>query len=128
MNGVRQEVIELQLFPFSLRDIAAIWFDSLPYGYVNTWEELIKAYFSRFLPPFLLSKQRVEITTFKLGGDEGMYTAGEELARCNMRPYSESSERSSSAKGSGMMELNKLLAIEAKLDALIHWVNKRKSS
>ena len=120
LNGVRQEVIKLQLFPFFLRDIAAIWFDSLPYGSVNTWEELMKAYFSRFLPPFLLSKQRVEITTFKLGGDEGMYTAGEELARCNMRPYSESSERSSRAKGSGMIELNKLPAIEAKLDALIH--------
>ena len=32
MNGVRPEVIKLQLFPFSLRDIAAKWFDSLPNG------------------------------------------------------------------------------------------------
>ena len=32
LNGVRPEVIKLQLFPFSLRDIAATWFDSLPYG------------------------------------------------------------------------------------------------
>ena len=31
-------------------------------------------------------------------------------------------------KGSGMIELNKLSAIEAKPDALIHLVNKRKSS
>ena len=68
LNGVRQEVIKLQLFPFSLRDIAEIWFDSLPYGSVNTWEKLMKAYFSRFLPPFLISKQRMEIPTFKLGG------------------------------------------------------------
>ena len=36
LNGVRLEVIKLQLFPFSLRDIAATWFDSLPYGSVNT--------------------------------------------------------------------------------------------
>ena len=128
LNGVRQEVIKLQLFPFSLRDIAEIWFDSLPYGSVNTWEELMKAYFSRFLPPFLISKQRMEIPTFKLGGEEGMYTAGDELARCDMRPSSEFSERSSRARGSGMIQLNKLSAIEAKLDALIHWVNKRKSS
>ena len=128
LNGVRQEVIKLQLFPFSLRDIAAIWFDSLPYGSLNTWEELMKAYFSRFLPPFLLSKQRMEITTFKLGEDEGMYTAGDEPARCNMRPSSEYTERSSRAKGSGMIELNRLSIIEAKLDALIHWVNKIKSS
>ena len=125
LNGVRQEVI---LLPFSLRDIAEIWFDSLPYGYVHTWEELMKAYFSRFLPLFLISKQRMEIPTFKLGGDEGMYTARDELARCDMRPSSESSKRSSRARGSGMIQLNKLSAIEAKLDALIHWVNKRKSS
>ena len=32
LNGVRSEVIKLQLFPFSLRDIVATWFESLPYG------------------------------------------------------------------------------------------------
>ena len=35
MNGVRPEVIKLQLFPFSLRDVAVTWFESLPYGLVN---------------------------------------------------------------------------------------------
>ena len=53
LNGVRPEVIKLQLFPFSLRDIAATWFDSLPYGSVNTWEELLEAYLSRFFPSSL---------------------------------------------------------------------------
>ena len=42
LNGVRPEVIKLQLFLFSLRDIAATWFDSLPYGSMNTWEELVE--------------------------------------------------------------------------------------
>ena len=36
LNGVRTDVIKLQLFPFSLRDMAATWFDSLPVGLVNT--------------------------------------------------------------------------------------------
>ena len=90
LNGVRPEFIQLQLFPFSLRDMAATWFDSLPYESVNTWEELREAYVSRFLPPFLISKQRRGIPTFKIGGDESMYTAGDEFARCNMRPSSES--------------------------------------
>ena len=40
LNVVRPDVIKLQLFPFSLRDMATIWFDSLPVGSVNTWEEL----------------------------------------------------------------------------------------
>ena len=48
LNGVRPEVFKLQLFPFSLRDVAATWFDSLPVGSVNTWEELVEAYMSIF--------------------------------------------------------------------------------
>ena len=72
LNGVRPEVIKLQLFPFSLRGIAASWFDSLPYGSVNTWEELIEAYLSRFFPPSLTSERRGEISTFKQGEDESL--------------------------------------------------------
>ena len=43
LNVVRPEVIKLRLFPFSLRDIAATWYESLPYGSVDTWEELVEA-------------------------------------------------------------------------------------
>ena len=32
LNGVNPDVIKLQLFPFSLRDTVASWFESLPYG------------------------------------------------------------------------------------------------
>ena len=32
LNRVRPEVIKLQLFPFSLRDVAVTWFESLPVG------------------------------------------------------------------------------------------------
>ena len=52
----------------------------------------------------------------------------EDLARCNMRPPSESSGSSSRAKGNGMIELNKMPAIDAKLDALMHRVDKRMHS
>ena len=48
LNGVRLDVIKLQLFLFSLRDVVATWFDSLPVGSVNTWEELVEAFMSRF--------------------------------------------------------------------------------
>ena len=43
LNGVRPEVIKLHIFPFSLRDITATWYESLPYGSVDTWEELVEA-------------------------------------------------------------------------------------
>ena len=127
LNGVKPEVIQLQLFPFSLRDMAATWFNSLPYESINTWEELMGAYFSKFFPPSLTSEQRWEITNSKHRGDKNMYISWKNIAEYNIRP-SESSGRNGRAEESGMNELNKLSAIEAKLDALIHWMNKRKSN
>ena len=65
LNGVRPEVIKLQLFPFSLRDVATTWFESLPYASVNNREELVEAYMSIFFPPALTSERRGEIIVFK---------------------------------------------------------------
>ena len=64
-NRVRQEVINLQLFPFSLRDVASTWFHSLPVGLVNNWEELVEAYISIFFPPTLTAERRGEIIVLK---------------------------------------------------------------
>ena len=58
LNGVRPEAIKLQLIPFSLRDVTAPWFESLRYGSVNNWEEVMEAYMSRFFPPTLTSERR----------------------------------------------------------------------
>ena len=74
LNGVRPDVIKLQLFPFSLRDVAATWFDSLLVGSVNTWEELVEAFMSRFFFPTLTTERRGEIIVFKQGEDESLYT------------------------------------------------------
>ena len=75
LNGVRLEVIKLQLFPFSLRDVAATWFDSLPVGSVNTWEELVEAYMSKFFSPALTAERRGEIIVFKQGKEGSLYNA-----------------------------------------------------
>ena len=85
------------------------------------------AYFSKFFPPFLTSEQRLEITNSKHGGDENMYTAWKDLAENNISP-SGSSERNGRTEERRMNEMNRLSVIEAKLDALIHWMNKRKSN
>ena len=88
LNGVRPDVIKLQLFPFSLRDVAATWFDSPLVGSVNTCEELVEAFMSRFFPPALTVERRGEIIVFKKGEDESLYTAWERfkrlLKRCPM--------------------------------------------
>ena len=80
LNGVRPKVIKLQLFPFSL-SVAAIWVDSLPMGSVNTWEELVEAYMSRYFPPTLTAERRGEIILFKKGEDESLYTTWERFKR-----------------------------------------------
>ena len=88
LNGVRPDVIKLQHFPFSLRDVVATWFDSMPVGSVNTWEELVEAFMSRFFSPALTIERRGEIIVFKQGEDESLYTAWEKfkilLKRCPM--------------------------------------------
>ena len=88
LNGVRPEVIKLHLFPFSLRDTAATWYKSLPYGSVDTWEELVEAYLGRFFPLALTSERMREIIVFQQGEDESLYVAWERfkrlLRRCPM--------------------------------------------
>ena len=91
LNGVNPDVIKLQLFPFSLRDIAASWFEPLPYGLVNNWEELVEAYLSRFFPSTLTFERRGEIIAFKQKEDESLYNAWERykqlLRRCPMHGF-----------------------------------------
>ena len=127
LNGVRSEVIQLQLFPFSLRGMVAAWFNSLPYELVNTWEELMGVYFRNFFSPFRISEQGREITRSKQGKDKNKYTAWKDLAEYNIRP-SGSSKKNGRAEESKMNVMDKLSAIEAKLDELIHWMNERKSN
>ena len=127
LSGVKPEVIQLQLFPFSLRDMAITWFNSLPHESVNTWEELMRAYFSKFFIPSLPSKQRREITNSKHEGDENRYIAWRDLAGYNIRS-SGSSERNDRAEENKMKVMDKLSAIEAKLDELTHLMNERKSN
>ena len=175
LNGVRPEVIKLHFFPFSLRDITATWYESLPYGSVNTWEELVEAYLGRFFPSSLTIERRREIIVFKQGEDESLYTAWERYkrllkrcpmhdidlktqmdivyhslndtskgiidaaccgafkrrsaeeatqliedpAKCNMKAPYESSGSNSRTKGSGVIKLNKMTAMEEKLNAIM---------
>ena len=55
LNGVKPKVIRLHLFPFSLRDVVASWFESLLVESVTNWEELVEAYMGRFFPLALTS-------------------------------------------------------------------------
>ena len=127
LNGVKPEVIQLQLFPFSLRDMAITWFNSLPQESVNTWEELMRAYFNKFLIPSLQSKQGKEIINSNNEGDEDRHIAWRDFAEYNIRS-SGSSIRHGRAEGNKMNVMEKLSTIEAKLDELIHLMNDMRSN
>ena len=122
LNGVKPEVIQLQLFPFSLRDMAITWFDSLPQESVNDWEKLMRAYFNKFFISSLQSRQRGEIINSKHEGDEDRHIAWRNFAEYNMRS-SGSSERNCRAEDNKINVMDKLSAIEAKLDELIILMN-----
>ena len=48
-----------------------------------------------------------------------------DLAKCNMKAPSESSRSNNRTRGSQVIELNKMTAIEAKLDAIMHRMDKQ---
>ena len=75
LNGVNPDIIKMQLFPFSLRGIATSWFESMPYGSIDSWEELVKAFMKKFFSlAFTLDRKR-EIIAFKQGEEENLYNA-----------------------------------------------------
>ncbi|KAL4323329.1 hypothetical protein GQ457_11G021570 [Hibiscus cannabinus] len=39
-QGVHEDVLRLKLFPYSLRDRARLWFNSIPSGSVESWDDL----------------------------------------------------------------------------------------
>ena len=47
-----------------------------------------------------------------------------DLAKCNMKAPSKFTRSYNKARGSGFIELNKMIAMEAKLDAIMHRMDK----
>ena len=87
----------------------------------------MRAYFGKLFMPSLPFEQRREIINSKHEGDENRHIAWRDFAEYNIRS-SGSSERNDKAEKSKIDVLDKLSAIETKLDELIHWMNKRKSN
>ena len=85
-NGVSDDAIRLRLFPFSLRDKAKSWLNSLPQETITTWDELAQKFLAKFFPPAKTAKMRNDITQFVQHDMETLYEAWERykdmLRRC----------------------------------------------
>ena len=49
--GVTEDALRLKLFPYSLRDRARAWLNSLPPNSVATWNDLAEKFLMKYLPP-----------------------------------------------------------------------------
>ncbi|KAK5775790.1 hypothetical protein PVK06_043731 [Gossypium arboreum] len=64
INGVSVDAIRLRLFPFSLRNKAKQWLNSLPRGSITTWEQMIEKFLLKYFPPAKTDKLRNGISSF----------------------------------------------------------------
>lgn len=76
-NGVSSDAVRLRLFPFSLRDKAKSWLNSLAAGSIVTWEDLAQKFLAKFFPPAKTAKMRNDITSFSQSDGESLYEAWE---------------------------------------------------
>ena len=76
-NCVSDNAIRLRLFPFSLRDKAKEWLNSLPAGTITTWDGLAQKFLAKYFPPAKTAKLRNDITTFAQLDMESLYEAWE---------------------------------------------------
>ncbi|KAA3472708.1 Integrase, catalytic core [Gossypium australe] len=86
INGVSDDAISLQLFPFSLTNKTKQWLHSLPLGSITTWDQMTKKILLKYFPPAKTAKLRNDISSFVQIDSETLYDAWERykdlLRRC----------------------------------------------
>ncbi|XP_040957964.1 CASP-like protein 4D1 [Gossypium hirsutum] len=51
INGVSEDAVRQRLFPFSLRNKAKQWLNSLPRGFITTWDQMTEKFLLKYSPP-----------------------------------------------------------------------------
>ncbi|GJX16107.1 reverse transcriptase domain-containing protein [Tanacetum coccineum] len=96
VNGVSDDALRLHLFPYSLQDRAAEWFDRLPRNSIKSFDQMAKIFLGKYFPPYMVTKLRNDITNFRQRPDESLFEAWERyklsIDRCpnhNMLPVTQ---------------------------------------
>ncbi|GKC77110.1 reverse transcriptase domain-containing protein [Tanacetum coccineum] len=96
VNRVSDDTLRLHLFPYSLQDRAAEWFDRLPRNSINSFDQMAKIFLGKYFPPSMVTKLRNYITNFCQRPDESLFEAWERyklsIDRCpnhNMLPVTQ---------------------------------------
>lgn len=76
-NDFDAEAIRLHLFPFTLRDKARTWLQSLLYNSITTWNKLKKVFLDRYFPLSKTMQLRNHITCFRKTDGESLFKVWE---------------------------------------------------
>lgn len=76
-QNFNDESIRLRMFPFSLKDKAKAWLNSLPAGSISTWDELSNKFLTKFFPMSKTNALRREISDFYQRESEQFYECWE---------------------------------------------------
>ncbi|GJX57087.1 reverse transcriptase domain-containing protein [Tanacetum coccineum] len=81
-NGVSQDIINLNLFPFSLTHEAESWFYRLKTHSIHTWEEMVSKFLSKYYPYSKALQLRKDILNFWQLPAESVFEAWERFKSC----------------------------------------------
>ncbi|GJS44724.1 reverse transcriptase domain-containing protein [Tanacetum coccineum] len=81
-NGISQDIINLNLFLFSLTHKAESWFYTLKTYYIHTWEEVVSKFLSKYYPYSRALQLRKDILNFRQLPSESVFQAWERLKSC----------------------------------------------
>src|ERR1041385_4789850 len=76
---VEGDVVKLKLFPFSLREGAKIWFQSLPRNSIDSWDKCKDAFIGKYYPRAKIIQLRSNIMNFKQLDNENVAQAWERM-------------------------------------------------
>ncbi|XP_055959720.1 uncharacterized protein LOC130014810 [Mercurialis annua] len=74
LGNMTEDEVWLRLFPFSLRDKARVWIQSLSRVGINTWQDLAKAFLNKY---FLMAKTAKLTMLYQKMDGESLYDAWE---------------------------------------------------
>ncbi|XP_073120166.1 uncharacterized protein [Henckelia pumila] len=146
VNGVTSNAVRLWLFPFSLQGEAAEWLDDLPAGSITTWNQLVQTFLNKYFPPTKMAKlfsdiisfrhkESQQTQTFYNGDDQSVRSMLDAAANGslfrktqaevweiigNMAESNIGWPDAKKEKKAGILEVDALPSLNAKIDALTH--------
>nr|GEV63128.1 reverse transcriptase domain-containing protein [Tanacetum cinerariifolium] len=76
-NGVFDDALRLSLFPYSLTHHAIVWYDHLPRNSIHSFDDMMRKFLSKYIPPSMVTKLRNEVMKFKQKPHESLFEVWE---------------------------------------------------